>query len=195
MKITEAKDVTKYYQSKDDVKGYIDKRFTDPINVVEHSKQVVLLNKIILERNINKILEFAPGPARITTQLVRENGLSIDSSDEMLKLARKRMDAIGKRWTFKKGDIFKFKSKVKFDLIFGFRFFLHFRRQKRMELYKTASGLLKKNGYLVFEVMNKPIVKPFRNMLGNKKYFVYDKLYTRREIVRELEEGGFRLVV
>jgi SAM-dependent methyltransferase len=82
----------------------------------------------------------------------------------------------------------------KVDLIFTFRFLLHFHREKREEIYQQALRLLKPDGYLVFEAMNARVVKPLRRLLGNKRYHVYDKLYLRHELIAELDQNGFEVV-
>ena len=62
-------DIANYYKKNSVANNYIKKRFTDPINALEHQKQVNVINKIIFETNSKKILEFAPGPARLTAEL------------------------------------------------------------------------------------------------------------------------------
>jgi ubiquinone/menaquinone biosynthesis C-methylase UbiE len=194
MRITNAKDVTQYYQQEDVAEGYIDKRFTEPLNVIEHQRQVTILNKIIRNNNIQNVIEFAPGPARLTSELQIENGISIDASESMLTIARRRMNNIGKKWTFIKDDILNLQYNNKHDLVFSFRFFLHFKSDERKKIYEQASSVLHPEGLLVFEVMNKEMVLPLRKLLGKKRYFVYDKLYHKNELIKELSENGFELV-
>ena len=192
--IHKQRDVKNYYQLDDVAEKYISKRFTEPLNYVEHKNQVATINKIIKSNNITKLLEFAPGPARLTTELNFENGTSIDSSASMLKIARERMQKINKPWNFIKGDIFNLKLKSKFDFIFGIRFFLHFKYEERKKIYKQAHKILNPNGLLAFEVMNKDVVLPLRRVLGKKRYFVYDKLYLRKEFIKEMQANGFKVV-
>ncbi|GEM_PF-4458223 len=194
--IRESEQLKKYYQEKKIVDQYIRKRFSEPLNVIEHRQQVHFLNKIIKERNCKTIVEFAPGPGRVTTEVIAENGLSIDSSKNMLILARERMAKKGKKWTFRQGDILNdsFRLSSPADIVFCFRFLLHFQAPERSKIYAQASKILKKDGYLAFEAMNKKIVQPVRNLLGNKRYFIYDKLYTKKELWQELEQNGFKLI-
>ena len=194
MKIKNKKEVTNYYKNKNVANNYIKKRFTEPLNVFEHKKQVSIINSIIKNNSIKEILEFAPGPARITTELKINGGTSIDSSENMLKIARDRMNKKGKKWFFIKGDIFNLKLKKKYDLIFGIRFFLHFKKNERQKLYSQAHKNLKKKGLLVFEIMNKDVVFPLRNLLGNKRYIVYDKLYIKKEFFKEMNDNGFKVI-
>jgi SAM-dependent methyltransferase len=208
--ILEKEEVRDYYKQQDVAEEYISKRFTEPINVVEHSRQVNIINglisKIIGETGSCKVLEFAPGPARLTSELSFENiksiedGTSIDSSASMLQIARKRMTQKRKKWNFIEGDIlnWKFTKGIpqfkEIDLVFCIRFILHFKNKERQKIYQRAAKVLKKDGLLVFEVMNKDVVLPFRRLMGLKRYFVYDKLYTRTEFVKEMEDNGFKVV-
>jgi SAM-dependent methyltransferase len=192
--IHKQRDVKNYYQKDDVAKKYITKRFTEPLNYVEHKKQVAIINKIIKLNNINNLLEFAPGPARLTTELNFQNGTSIDASASMLKIARKRMQDINKPWKFIEGDIFNLKLKTKFDFIFGIRFFLHFKYEERKKIYQQAHKILNSNGLLAFEVMNKEVVLPLRKILGKKRYFVYDELYLRKNFIKEMNSNGFKVV-
>ncbi len=199
MKITNPQDVKKYYQEQKTAQDYINRRFTEPLNVIEHEKQILFLNYIIKKTNSKNIVEFAPGPARVTVDLDTTNinsGLSLDSSESMLTIAKERMQQANKKWQFKQADLLnsKLNLKTKADLIFCFRFLLHFHPKERNIIYQQAEYNLKENGFLVFEAMNRAVVKPLRLFLGKEKYFVYDKLYTKKELIRELDQNGFRVI-
>ncbi len=192
--ISTPQQVQHYYQQQEVAKKYISKRFTEPLNVVEHRRQVNIINTIIKERNCRHLLEFAPGPARLTVELIAENGTSIDSSANMLAIARERMQSMNRRWNFLQGDILTIKLKPAYDLVFCIRFLLHFQPAEREKIYAQARSALCPGGYLAFEAMNKKVVLPLRKVLGMKKYIVYDKLYTEQELVREVEQNGFRVI-
>ncbi len=198
VKIAERSEVEHYYKNADVAEHYITKRFTDPLNVIEHKRQVAILNKIIKDQKCTAVLEFAPGPARVTAELDIENGTSIESSPSMIKIAKQRMKQQKKKWNFIQGDVFNrhtYKEvQKKYDLVFCFRFLLHFKYNERKTIYQQAQATLKEDGYFVFEVMNKDVVLPLRRILGKKRYFVYDKLYTKKEFIREMEENGFQVV-
>lgn len=194
MSISNPKQVLRYYQQNKVAERYIDQRFQEPLNRVEHRRQVDIINKIIRDQNSSRVLEFAPGPARITAELEVEGGTSIDSSRSMLHLAKKRMKEKGKAWKFIKGNILTLRINYKYDLIFCFRFLLHFKMEERKKIYRQAQRFLNQEGYLVFEVMNKNIVLPLRRLLGKKRYFMYDKLYTQEEFINEMEANGFKVI-
>ncbi len=197
--IVKARDVQQYYQRKSTVDEYIQKRFRDPLNQVEHQRQVEIISDLIQEFSPQKVVEFAPGPGRITASL-RLNGwtgqgISIDASREMLIHARQRMNHGS--WKFVYGDLLKDDLAAitgNAELVFAIRFMLHFQEEERKRLYTQVHSILHPGGYFVFEVMNKQVVAPVRRLLGEKRYIVYDRLYARKEFVREAEENGFRVL-
>ena len=186
--------IKEYYTKKEIADRYVSSRFKDPLNVVEHLSQVRFVNKVISKYTCNNVLEVAPGPARITEHIFLNRGTAIDSSDEMITRAKTRMRTAGKNWEFIKGDAFNMNFSKKFDLIYTFRFLLHFKLRDRAKLYSKCSEALKPNGYLVFEVMNRDCVFPLRLLLGKKRYFIYDKLYSKSEIINELDNQGFTVL-
>ncbi len=221
--LSQPAEISSYYRQENVAEKYIAQRFTEPLNKVEHKRQIAILNRIIRKvqkerevRGIRKspqqekpltLVELACGPARITAALELERnagirGISIDSSGEMLRLARKRMKEAGKKWAFLQGDIFKSDLQniirktgaKKADFIFTFRFLLHFKRAEREKIYRAIHKALAPGGMLIFEAMNEKIVRPLRKVLGHKRYFVYDKLYHRRELIGELQQNGFRVL-
>ena len=194
MKIERPEHIEQYYQSQKVADDYIRKRFTDPLNRVEHKSQVQVLNKIIHERGVVSVLEFAPGPARVTVELEIERGTSVDSSGPMLEIARERMRQRGKKWRFVRANILTLKPLKQVDIVFTFRFLLHFHHEKRVQIYQQAKKFLNPHGYLVFEAMNARVVRPLRFFLGRHRYRVYDKLYSKKELIRELNKNGFKVI-
>ncbi len=201
MTLTNPKDIAQYYQQQNIAENYITKRFTEPLNKIEHQQQITILNQIIEQYQPKTILEFAPGPARLTTDLITPTtttGTSIDFSDEMLTLAKARMTQHHptKSWIFLHSDILNSPLPLKqpANLLFTIRFLLHFHTDDRKKIYAQAHKHLAENGLLVFECMNKTIINPLRIILGKSRYIVYDKLYTKKEIIKELEENNFTLL-
>lgn len=190
MHVETPNEIEEYYKDKDIVKKYISKRFTSPIYQLIHQKQVNAINKVIREINPKKLLEIAPGPARLTAELEYENGISLDSSEEMLNIAKERMK--GKPWRFIKGDAFNLNFENESDLILAFRFIFHFKKEKRDEIYASINKALKKNGFLMFDAINLKKAKKIRKIVGKDGYEVYDKLYTKKELIEELERNNFK---
>jgi len=187
--IEKPKDIESYYKKQDVAEEYIDERFKNSLNWVEHKRQAFFLNSIIKRYKPKLILELAPGPARLTAELVPCKGIGIDSSSNMVKIARKRTK--NKNWQFKVGNAFCLEYKHKFDMVFAFRFFLHFKKNERKKLYKQVHNALKNKGIVVFEVMNIKKIKLIRELVGQKKYFVYDELYTKEQFTKEMNDNGF----
>ena len=199
MTIHHPRKVKEYYQEQNVAQEYITKRFSEPLNIIEHQQQINLLNYLIKSTNSKHLLEFAPGPARITAEINHQqinSGISIDSSKSMLTLASQRMQTINPNWQFQQADILNHQLHLKqpADLLFCFRFLLHFHKKDREKIYTQAKSNLKPNGYIVFEAMNKIIISPLRFLLGTSRYFVYDKLYTKSQLVTELEQHGFKVI-
>lgn len=194
MTINSPSQVKEYYQQQHVATRYIRKRFTEVLNVIEHQRQVTLLNTIIRTKHCTKVLEFAPGPARVTTEIIAKKGTSIDSSASMISIAKTRMKAKNKLWNFVHADILTMKLKPKHDLVFCLRFLLHFKEKERQAIYAQAGSALQPGGYLAFEAMNTKVVLPLRKLLGMKRYIVYDKLYTKGKLIQELEHNGFSVI-
>ena len=109
------------------------------------AKQVAAVNRVIEEEQTENILEVAPGPARLATELkgVR-HGLMIDNSAAMLTVAKHRLEAAGiaHLWKLQKGNAFELeKIGQKFSLVFTFRFIRHFRQDERARLYGSDRSL------------------------------------------------------
>jgi len=192
MKVNNFERIKGYYEKVDVVSDYMKKRFTKPIYFVEHKLQVELVNQALKEYNPKKVLEIAPGPARLTTELCIDEGIALDHSPEMLKLAERRIKQVDKNWKFIRGDAFHLPfRKSSFDFLLTFRFIRHFEKPDRIKLYQEFKRLLKNNGILVFEAINHKKAALIRRMVGIEKYKIYDKLYTEEELLGELEKNGF----
>ncbi len=191
-KIESSEQVERHYKNQSLVNTYIQDRFRNPLNFVEHKRQAYFLNQTVSGKKPRLVLELAPGPARVTSELLPCKGMSIDSSPAMIEAAQKR--AGRKDWQFKVGNAFQLKYKNKFDLIFAFRFFFHFKEDDRKRLYAQVHQALTGQGLLVFEVMNARKVRLIRKIIGQEKYFVYDKLYYKKEFISEMEQNGFKVV-
>lgn len=194
MKVDTKAKIGKYYQRKDVAKNYISERFIQPIYAFEHEKQFEAINSVIEKRGLKKILEIAPGPARLTRE-IKSNGIALEYSSEMIKQAKQNMANSHYSWKIVKGDAFKMKFPPKsFDMVFTFRFIRHFEMMQREMLYSGIRKVLKPGGYLVFEALNKKKHSFIRKLVGKDKYFIYDALYELGDISAELESNGFEIV-
>ena len=167
-----------------------------PLGVVQHNNHINFINKIIKEKNIKNLLEFAIGSARISKYLNNfKQAYGVDSSKEMLDIAKnelKRFNMLDK-WKLIQSDIFKFKINKKFDLVISFRLVWHFKNKDREKFYNKIKSLLANNGYFIFDAQNYD-VEYFYRKKRNLKSPTYDKLWKKNELINELEKNGFKVV-
>jgi ubiquinone/menaquinone biosynthesis C-methylase UbiE len=181
-------EVKNYYKNTNISHPYINERFSNPLGKLMHLKQVAIVNKYVRNQNV---LEIACGPGRITkdVKLIRK-GVAVDSSDEMLKIARRTLP----HWSISKKDAFNLSIEDTFDVVFSFRFLRHFENDDRKRLYKEIHNVLKPNGILIFDAVNFKKSYYVRKRKGLKHYKVYDKLYLKKELFKELKENGFKII-
>ncbi len=196
MAIKRSNELKEYYQDKECAEKYLEKRFSFPLGRILHEKQITVINSYIISDNISTILELACGPGRLTADInlsMFEKGIAVDASEEMLNIAQRRLSKIDKKgkWSLRKEDIFAMDLKEKFDLVYTFRFIRHFKRDDRTKIYRVVRKHLKEKGLFIFDVVNKDISLPLRTKEGEDNYPVYDKLFTKKEFVNEMQEEGF----
>jgi len=191
MKANTKEEVKGYYSEKEEAQTYMKNRLSAPVYIVEHEIQAEFINKQIKQNKAKNILEIGCGPGRLTKEVNMKGlkGTAMDYSKEMLKIAE---DIPG--WTFTWGDAFKYQSNKKFDLVFSYRFFFHFKEDDRKRLYKTTKSTLKPSGVLLFEARNKVVAGKIKKLVKKffkTKYKIYQKLYEREELIQELKDNGF----
>jgi len=195
MKINSPEAIRNYYRKRRVASDYLEERFTKPIYFVAHKRQVEIINRWIDKRKPQRILEIAPGPARIIPELSVNEGTAIDCSKEMLDLAKKRAKDAGKKWEFFQGDAFDLPFEDNsFDFIFSFRFIRHFELCDRIRLYKEIRRVLKDDGILAFDAINYNTAKIVRKILGEKRYKIYDELYKRENLIDEMKKNDFQVI-
>jgi ubiquinone/menaquinone biosynthesis C-methylase UbiE len=184
-----------YYQDERVVAEYLRRRTAQPLNGLLHRSQVAFLNRAIRERRPKRILEIAPGPARLTAELeYRGQGFAIDASPAMLATARSRLRERGMDWLISRGDAFclPFRDDT-FDFVYTLKFVRHFQLEDRRRLYAEIQRVMTPHGVFVLDAQNRAISLPHRQRKGLDSYRIYDVLYDRRELVAELESVGFRV--
>lgn len=173
---------------------YTQNRFSEPVWEFMHKKEVRVVNELI--KPGMKILDLATGPARVAKDLKGEfSGVAVDYAEEMLEVAKKLLD--GAKWKIQKEDAFalSFPDKT-FDLVTSFRFVRHFEKSDRIRIYNEVKRVLKDDGLFVFEALNKKmdktLFKPQNTGAADKS--IYDELYLKEDLVKELNENGFEIV-
>lgn len=183
---------------------YIDKRFGSAWGSVLHEAQVRVVNEVVRTYSVNRILEIAPGPARLSGGIVGfTQGYLCDANEHMLRVARRRLEqaraqdgeaSARDRWRLIQGDAFNLPFRGPFDMVCAFRFIRHFEPHDRVALYAQIHSVLKENGLFVFDAVNLTVALPWRKKEGLDKHPVYDELFRRDALVQELNANGFRVL-
>lgn len=174
---------------------YTSERFSKPLGRILHQTQVDTINNVISFYHIDRILEIACGPARLTSYIKGfKEGVAIDSSDQMLNIARKRL-ANQEKWQFVNADAFQMKLNERFQLIYVFRFIRHFRLSERMKLYNKFRELLEDPGILIFDVVNYEKSSLIRKIENKGQKRIYDKIYpSSKSVEDELFNAGYEVL-
>lgn len=188
-------EIQAYYRDPAVVADYLARRTAQPLNGMLHRQQVRFLNGVLDERRPRRVLEVAPGPARLTAELVhRGRGLAVDGSAEMAAVARDRLRGGPGDWLVVRGDAFSLPvADGSVDLAFAIRFVRRFAPDVRRRLYAEIRRTLAPSGALVIDAQNRAVSLPHRQHKGLDRYPVFDALYDRDELVGEVEGAGFRV--
>ena len=180
-----------YYQDTRVVGDYMRKRTTQPLGSVMHREQVRFLNHVIAERKPHFVLEVAPGPARLTAEVMQVPfGVAAEFSPAMISAARVRLESAGRRWQIVRADAFSLPLPGgHFDLVYTLRFLRHFSLAERARLYAEIRRVLRPGGLLVMDAQNRAV----RDSGHVERHAVYDELYSAESLRLEVESHGFRL--
>ncbi|HJQ85613.1 MAG TPA: class I SAM-dependent methyltransferase [Candidatus Binatia bacterium] len=162
-----------------------------PVGAVLHERQVAFLNAVLAELAPARVLELAPGPARLSADVRRlPFAVGMDFSPRMLGVAQRRMrERRRDEWSFVRGDGFALPfASGRFDVVFTIRFVRRFELAARRKLYAEIRRVLRPGGHLVLDAQNRLVAGPHRE--GRKGYEVYDELWLRDELVDELTAAG-----
>ena len=185
----------KHYEDNTVAHEYITERFAKPLGQVQHHTQVETINNIISFYQIDRILEVACGPARLTSYIKGfKEGVAVDTSDQMLNIARKRVSN-PEKWQFINADAFYMMLNERFQLIYVFRFIRHFRLPERIKLYNKFHELLEDSGILIFDVINYEKFALIRKIENKGQKLIYDKIYQNNtSLEEELFNAGFKIL-
>lgn len=195
--IDQSKELQAFYQDRAVVDRYLQRRTAQPLNGVLHAGEVRFLNRCVAERRPARILEIAPGPARLTAELEHDGELvAIDASPGMLDAARRRIRERGKNWDVMRGDAFSLPfADASFDFIYTLKFVRHFQLDDRLRLYTEIRRVLRPGGWFAQDAQNRRISLPHRQKKGLDRYPIYDVLYDNEdELRREHEQAGFKVL-
>jgi ubiquinone/menaquinone biosynthesis C-methylase UbiE len=173
---------------------YVDERFRAPLGALLHDRQAAFLRAAILKHNPGRVLEIAPGPARLTVEthtLLGGRLTLVDASAQMLAEARQRLPQGSA--SFIHGDAFRLPFAGQFDMVYTFRLIRHFDTGERVALYREIARVMKPGALLVFDAINRVVSEPIRAAAPHE-YQHFDGMVTADELRSELEEGGFGLL-
>ncbi len=174
-------------------RDYVAGRFREPLGALLHDRQVAAVRRLLAELSPRRVLELAPGPARLTTDLApgfTGRVVAIDASFQMLTEARRRLAGGGVQ--FMQGDAFQLPLRGPFDLAYTFRLIRHFGDADRARLYRELHRVMRPGGLLVFDAVNEVVSAPLRAATPDA-YKHYDALLRPPQIAQELRNAGFEL--
>lgn len=201
--LKEKEEIRAAYSKTETAERYIDERFANAWGSVAHEAQVRVVNAVIQAHQVKRVLEIAPGPARLSCDVVGfEQGYLCEFNAAMLRVAQRRLfrtsqpaDSLrAPQWRLIQGDAFHLPVRGSFDLIYTFRFIRHFMAGDRTALYSQIRSSLAEGGLFIFDAVNEIVAGPWRIKDGLDKYPVYDELYRRDAFIEELAAHGFRVL-
>ena len=80
-----------------------------------------------------------------------------------------------------------------FDVINGMNFMNHLDYAGRKKIYARVKTMLKAGGLFVFNGFDAVIGIKLRAVAGWENFPVYEALWTREQLISELEENGFKI--
>jgi len=164
------KEILSFYENPKTVSAYDKERLKSERKRVFRRIESYWATKFLTKPG--KILEVGVGTGFISKELCKYGELTgIDSSGEMLSIARKKLN--GKKIKLKKKDLFEFKEGPKFDFLVSFRVLLHFDDENLIKALDVFSRNLKTGGFAIFDVESRSLLKKmiayFRVKLGEGK--------------------------
>ena len=193
--------VASLYKDAEVVETYIQKRFSHSWSRLLHRKQVAEVNRVIRTSRPESILEVAPGPARIATDLEGVRwGAMLESSAVMLALAQRRLAAAGLEevWQVWHGNAFDLdRLQRQFDFLYTFRFVRHFQQHERARLYRGIAACLQPRGLFMLDVVNRAVRQKLdakRPARSQGDLDIYDATYSVQTFCQEMQTYGFEVL-
>ena len=173
---------------------YVRNRFVEPLGALLHRRQTEVLRALIARARPSRVLEIAPGPARLTAAVAPafdRPPVLVDASAQMLAEARRRLADADRSASLVEGDAFRLPFGAVFDLVYTFRLIRHFGDEDRARLYRQIAAVLKPGGLLAFDAVNAEVAAPLREAARPGEYAHYDALVDEATLGRELGDAGF----
>lgn len=169
---------------------YVELRFTSELQRLLHDRQVAAIQRTIDREKPKRILEIAPGPGRIT-RAIRPSGALVCLEYNEGMIGEGRAATNGKaNWV--RGDGFRLPFGPAFDLVYSFRFVRHFQLADRRRLYEQIRNVLNPGGCFIMDAVNEAVSRPLR-LAHPGEFPIYDELYDRDRLRKELHEAGLEV--
>jgi ubiquinone/menaquinone biosynthesis C-methylase UbiE len=175
---------------------YVGARFVEPLGAALHARQAQALTRLIRAHRPRRVLEIAPGPARLTVDVspvIEGQAVIVEASAQMLAEARRRLAPANGRWRFLQGDAFHLPLGPVFDLVYVFRLIRHFEAPERAELYRQIARVVRPGGRLMFDAVNEAVSAPLRACAYPGEFAHYDALMRPDVLAAELAGAGFEV--
>lgn len=195
--------VAAVYEDEKIAASYLQNRMRHSWQRLLHKKQLRAINAAIRAHQPNSVLELAPGPARLSAEVVGvRHGVMVENSAEMISIARARLAQAGtsSAWTVIGGDAFDLGTSIgtdSFEFAYSFRFIRHFREAERNRLYEQLRQHLAPAGLLMFDVVNESIRKRLdarQKARPAGEIAIYDACYNPESFKSEMHANGFDVV-
>jgi SAM-dependent methyltransferase len=199
----EPRSVAAIYEDGKVADSYLDRRLQFSWQRLLHRAQVAALNSALATYRPNRVLEVAPGPARLAVELAGvSRGVMVENSLEMLTIAADRLQTAGRasKWSVIEGDAFKLSTIVPqaaFEFAYTFRFIRHFREPERRQLYAQLHACLAPRGVLIFDVVNREVRERLEARQAERpatEIAIYDACYAAANFAAEMQENGFEVL-
>lgn len=189
--------VKKPYEGDDLAEDYIQSRYgRDPFGRALHERQARVVRKVVSRQQVQRLLEIATGPARLTVYATAtEFACGVEQSAAMLRLAKARLAEFGADdWQLVGGDAFSLPFwEDAFDFVMCFKLIRHFARDNRLALLAEIRRVLRPGGYLLLDVANEPTTRWLHAKLGVTEQWIDDYWFTAGAFKAEMRDAGFRV--
>lgn len=202
-----AESVRERYRQNEVVKGYEQGRFSSFLGKLTHDMEIKAIKNALEQTHPQKLLEIAVGPGRVSKNLdFFDIAVGIDTSNPMLKTAREKVE--NQRWSFLNADAMNMPfCSESFDAIVTFRLLRHFTKEERTGTYREIHRVLKNDGILIMDALNidtgiitkifdktyRSILQIMAKLIRGRSNMIYDVLYTKKDLEKELMDFGFQI--
>lgn len=183
-------ELKKYYNKEKIVETYESKRFHNTYKKLQHKIELDLINKYVSTFKKPKLLEIAVGTGRVTRDM-KAKGIGVDTSENMLKTAKKNAPG----WKFIRMDVMNLKFKEKKDIVVSLRLIRHFNKADRKKAYRNIHDILSKKSIFIFDMPTGRHNKVLQLIdLFKNQDKIYEADMSLKDIRKELKESGFDII-